>query len=72
MRLSEGIYKHQQLKKKSVITALNTVRASVYTQHSSEAHGAPQTQAIAKAPEKQSVYQILRLIDLFVVVVFKV
>jgi hypothetical protein len=29
---SEGISKHQQLKKKSITTALSTVRASVYTQ----------------------------------------
>jgi hypothetical protein len=29
---TEGIYKHQQFKKKSIITALNTMQASVYTQ----------------------------------------
>jgi hypothetical protein len=31
-RLSKQISKHQQFKKKSVTTALSTVRASVYTQ----------------------------------------
>jgi hypothetical protein len=32
IRLSEGIPKHQQLKKKSAATALNTVLASAHTQ----------------------------------------
>jgi hypothetical protein len=32
IRLSEGISKYQQLKKKSAATALNTVLASAHTQ----------------------------------------
>jgi hypothetical protein len=32
IQLSEGISKHQQLKKKSAATALNTVLASAHTQ----------------------------------------
>jgi hypothetical protein len=58
IRLSEGISKHQQLKKKSAATALNTVLTSAHTQTACEPHGATRQQAIAKTPAKWSAYQI--------------
>jgi hypothetical protein len=61
IRLSEGISKYQQLKKKSTPTALNTVLASAARQ-----------QAIAKTPAKWSAYQIPSAIVVFVILVFKV
>jgi hypothetical protein len=69
MRLSEGISKQQQLKKKSFTTALNTVRASVYSHKpSNEPHGATRQRAIVKTPAKWSSYQILSQISLFLLV----
>jgi hypothetical protein len=61
IRLSVGISKYQQLKKKSAPTALNTVLAS-----------AARKQAIAKTPPKWSAYQIPSAIVVFVILVFKV
>jgi hypothetical protein len=73
IRWSEGISKHQQLKKKSAATALNTVspkRTSKWP--NSEPHGATRQQAIAKTPAKLSAYQILSVIVVFVILVFMV
>jgi hypothetical protein len=68
IRLFKGISKHQQLKYKFVITAPNTVHASVYTNKaSSEPYGTTRQQATAKTHAKQSAYQILSLIVLVVV-----
>jgi hypothetical protein len=52
MRLSEGISKHHQLKKKTAAAAVNTALASGTPKRpSSEPHEATK-QAIAKAPTK--------------------
>jgi hypothetical protein len=69
MRLSEGISKYQQLKKKSAATALNTVLATVHIQNS-KPHGATRQQAIWKTPAKWSAYQIPSVIVVFVILVF--
>jgi hypothetical protein len=59
-RLSERMSQHQQLKKKSVTTALSAVLASVYTQQpNSEPHGATRQQAIAKTHAKLASYKLL-------------
>jgi hypothetical protein len=68
IRLSEGISKHQQLKKKSAPTALNTVSP----RRTHKPHGATRQQAFAETPAKWSAYQIPSVIVAFVVLVFKV
>jgi hypothetical protein len=71
-RLSKGISKYQQWKKKSASTALNTVLASAHIQMTSKPDGATRQQAIAKTPAKWSAYQIASIVDVFVILVVKV
>jgi hypothetical protein len=71
-RLSEGISKYEQLKKKSAATALNTVLPQrTHKLPSSEPHGATRQQAIAKTPANWFSYLIPRLIIVFVVLFFQ-
>jgi hypothetical protein len=73
IQLSKEISKHQQLKKKIIATALNTVLASVHTQMAySEPLWATRQQAIAKTPAEWSAYQFPSVIVVFVVLVCKV
>jgi hypothetical protein len=73
IRLSEGISKYQQLKKKSAATALNTVLASAHIQMiSNKPHWATRQQAITKTPAKWSAYQFPSVIVVFVILVFKI
>jgi hypothetical protein len=73
IRLSEGISKYQQLKKKFVATVLNILLASAHIQiTNNKPHWATRQQAIAKTPAKWSAYQISGVIVVFVILVFKV
>jgi hypothetical protein len=74
IRLSEGISKYQQLKKKSAATALNIVLASAHIQMTQQykPHWATRQQAIAKTPAKWTAYQIPSVIVVFVFLVLKV
>jgi hypothetical protein len=68
IRLSEGISKYQQLKKKSAATALSIVLASAHIQMT----WATRQQAITETPAKWSAYQIPSVIVVFVILALKV
>jgi hypothetical protein len=68
IRLSERISKHQQLKKKSAATALNTVLPQRTPKWpNSKPHWATRQQAIVKIPAKWSAYEIPSVTVVFVI-----
>jgi hypothetical protein len=70
-RLSKGISKHQQLKKKYAATAVNTLLTQC-TPKQPISEQPDKKQANAKTPAKSSAYQIPSITVVFVVLVYKV